>query len=314
LKEETMKRRGRWALVPVLLLVNGAAMWGQAGWGLDNIVPAGWVVDGLAALTLALAFAAAIELIGVFLSLSADDAEDRGLPSGGIRLGSYAIGVVSGALNYSHWDGAAAVAFALLSAISPFLWGINSRVNRSRPIAPSRRFWHPRRSIALIRHMAWAGIALEQDGIESMRAAALPSAPKYVVGQDGESVVTEAEFITEQAAKTAPEDEVPLALPASTPLAETGSDWVPRMRTPRGSVSDQLRDAVLALMDADNPLSVKDAAEKYSVPRSTVGRYGTLWAALKDSPQTEIPASLAGKVKPELVALVRDTANRRRVR
>jgi hypothetical protein len=305
----TKNRRGRWALVLVLLLVNGAAVWGQAGWAMEHIVPAGW--DWRASLALALAFASAIELIGVFLALSADDAEDRSIPSGGIRLSSYAIGIVSGALNYSHWDGAAAIAFALLSAISPFLWGINSRVNRARPIAPSRRFWHPVRSVALIRHMAWEGIALEPEGIASMISAPQPIAQK-----------TDAELVTDFAEQAG----MPLdawqkhVVDQYFPERETGTkaeileSVAPRERAPRGQVSENMRAAVLALVDADNPLSVKDAAEKHDVARSTLGRYGTVLALLRDDPQRDLPAALAGRVKPELVGIIRDAANRGRAR
>lgn len=262
-----MNRRGRWALLPVLLLVNGAAVWGQAGWALEHIVPASWSKTGYAPLTLALAFAAAIELIGVFLSLSADDAEDRGLPSGGIRLGSYAIGLVSGTLNYSHWNGAAAIAFALLSAISPFLWGINSRVNRARPIAPSRRFWHPVRSVALIRHMAWEGIALEAEGIADM--AGSPAAP---VRQ----------------------------LDARPVLVHGGSGDAPAVgsgesRT-RASSEDQQRAIKLMLAGDDT------AAIEAGMGASTLRRYKKVWRELAGNPPVE-PDLKA--VKADLVDIIR---------
>jgi hypothetical protein len=165
----TRGRRALALLVPVLVLVNSAAIWGQAGWALEHIAPAGW--DWTADLALALGFAAAIELIGVFLATAADEAEAAGQPAGGIRLGSYAVGIVSGALNLSHWAGAsvaAALAFGFMSAVSPFLWGVWARVRRGRPVAPSRRFWHPRRSVSLIRHMAWYGIVDESDAITDL--------------------------------------------------------------------------------------------------------------------------------------------------
>jgi len=170
-------------LVLVLALVNGAAVWGQAGWALDNIVPAGWVLA--AALSLSLAFAAAIELIGVFLAMMADQGEDVGLPSGGVRLGSYAVGLVSGSLNFSHWlhtGVAAAIAFGFLSAVSPFLWGIWSRVRRGRLSPPSRRFWHPIRSVSLIRDMAWHGQADENEAVRRLSA---PVATDRVTLPDG---------------------------------------------------------------------------------------------------------------------------------
>jgi hypothetical protein len=163
-----VSRRSTALLIGILMLVNSAAIWGQAGWALEHIVPARW--DWRAGLALALGFAAALELIGVFLATMADEAEARHQPAGGIRLGSYAVGLVSGALNLSHWGvwTAAAAAFGFLSAVSPFLWGIYSRVRRGRPIAPSRRFWHPVSAVRLIRHMAWQGLTDELAAIEAL--------------------------------------------------------------------------------------------------------------------------------------------------
>jgi hypothetical protein len=88
----------------VLILVNSAAVWGQAGWALEHIVPAGW--NHPAAFALSVGFAAALEMIGVFLATMADEGEATGLPSGGVRLGSYAVGLISGGLNFAHWAGA----------------------------------------------------------------------------------------------------------------------------------------------------------------------------------------------------------------
>lgn len=285
IKDIRLNRRGRWALVLVLLLVNGAAVWGQAGWALEHIVPTGW--DWRASLALALAFASAIELIGVFLALSADDAEDRSIPSGGIRLSSYAIGIVSGALNYSHWEGAAAIAFALLSAISPFLWGINSRVNRARPIAPSRRFWHPVRSVALIRHMAWEGIALEPDGIASMNAAkpqlpAIKAQPKqWVVGADGESVIE------------APDLDAELRELTAAPSRE---------RKPRVTSADQRKAIEVLISDKDG--KGLEAVSDGLMGLSTMRRYAAVLRDLKQAPQGPINER-ARKVQPELVEMIR---------
>jgi hypothetical protein len=169
------RKRGGGILFLVLILVNSAAVWGQAGWALEHIVPAGW--NHPAAFALSVGFAAALEMIGVFLATMADEGEATGLPSGGVRLGSYAVGLISGGLNFAHWAGAglsAAVAFGFLSAVSPFLWGIWSRVRRGRPVAPSRRFWWPKRSISLIRYMAWHGIVNEVDAITDMELNTVP--------------------------------------------------------------------------------------------------------------------------------------------
>jgi len=182
------KPRGRAVLVLVLLLVNLAAIWGQAGSFLKYVVPtalppgAHWVIG----LALALAFAAALELTGVYLALSADDADDVGVPSGGMRFGSYVIGLTAGALSFSFWGwNHTGVAFGILSTMSPFLWAVRAKIRRGQPVAPSRRFWHPKRSITLVREMAWRGLAdeeaaLQQLANESEQPAANPAAPAPV--------------------------------------------------------------------------------------------------------------------------------------
>lgn len=86
----------------------------------------------------------------------------------------------------------------------------------------------------------------------------------------------------------------------------------PRGRAPRGQTDPALRDAVLALVDDRSPLSVKDAAEKHGVARSTLGRYGTLRTLFRNEPQADVPPALAGKVRTDLVAIVRDAMNRER--
>jgi len=187
-------RQGIWVLLIVLVLVNSAAVWGQTGWALKHIVPAGW--DYRAALGLSLAFAAALELIGVFLATMADQSEAVQLPAGGIRLGSYAVGLVSGGLNLSHWLSAglsAAIAFGFLSAVSPFLWGIWSRVRRGHSAAPSRRFWHSWRSIRLIRYMAWEGIVSELDAIRDQEFRNTPD----VVPVSPAPVMTKEDWVRE---------------------------------------------------------------------------------------------------------------------
>lgn len=282
-----MKRRGRPVLVLVLLLVNGAAIWGQAGWGLEHIVPASWTPMGGPAIALALGFAAAIELTGVFLSISADDAEDRGLPSGGIRLGSYGVGILSGLLNYSHWTGAAAIAFGLLSTVSPFLWGINSRVNRARPIAPSRRFWHPVRSVSLIRFMAWRGIPLEQDGIDAMKAeTAERAARNREVAKSFMPTLIDPEFVT------------PIE-----PITEIGQQAADALgitlnpRLPRAPKADQEK-AVRMMLDADGDGSEAVAAGLMGA--STMRRY----VAARRELAAGRPAP-TDKVNAELIEIIR---------
>lgn len=288
--------KGRPVLLLVLLLVNAAAVWGQAGWALDHIVPAEWTSMGMAALALSLGFALAIETIGVFLALSADHAEDRDIPAGGIRLGSYAIGLVSGALNASHWGwtSAAAIAFALLSAISPFLWGIHSRVNRERTIPPSRRFWHPRASVSLIRHMAWEGIATEQEGIASMKALSEPIPAFLAPARD----YTPAE---EQEMAELMKQFKPMPIPAAPISPAPGTS-----RQPRAPKEAQEK-AVRMLLDG---ASVEEAAAATGLSLATLRLYGKAQRLLLADPAAAIGPKLDGRsINPALVEIIRAWAN-----
>lgn len=168
---------GRWLLVLILILVNSGATVGQSGWFFDNVTGKfglwGWV-----ALVLAVTLAGALEMVGAFLAQMADALDARGLPSAGIRFGSYLIGLLIGALNFAHWwayGWQVSVAFAFFSTISPFLWGIYARVKRGMLSAPSRRMWHPYRSVELIRFMAWEGIASEEEGVIALEMSRITS-------------------------------------------------------------------------------------------------------------------------------------------
>jgi hypothetical protein len=155
-------------LVP-LVLVNAAAVWGQAGWAHEHLQPRSW--------WLALGFATAIETIGVYLALEAHDALMHDQAAAMLRVGSYGVGVLAGGLNYWHFAGArfaptaTAVSFAVLSAISPWLWAIRSRaMNRARlvelgqidkrgvKLSTSRKLWHPVKSLAVLSWASWAGV------------------------------------------------------------------------------------------------------------------------------------------------------------
>lgn len=258
------RRRGFSLLAVVLVLVNSAAIWGQAGWALDHIVPPGW--HWLAGLALSLGFAAALELIGVFLATMADESESRDLPAGGVRLMSYAVGLFSGALNFSHFLGvtfAAAVAFGFLSAVSPFLWGIYARVRRGRPVAPSRRFWHPARSVALIRFMAWEGIPRELDGIRAM-------APPPALSADPETPVSPAPEVHPVPPPQPAEPEHVTPGPAAEPPAVPKPDSQRRpqaVHTRAGRVlsGPELKADAVALVRAEG-LSNAGLAQRYAPP------------------------------------------------
>lgn len=184
----------RLALLVPLVLVNAVAVWGQAGWAFNHITEASWDVGLRWALSFG--FAAAVESIGVYLAWEAHAALMANQSSGLLRLGSYAIGVLAGFLNYAHFAGDSyaptpqAITFGLLSAISPWLWAIRSRsMNRDRlaeldmtderglKLSTSRKAWHPLKSLSVLRWAAWAGETRPAVAVarwEAQRAGAAP--------------------------------------------------------------------------------------------------------------------------------------------
>lgn len=176
------------ALLVPLVLVNSAAVWGQSGWAYDHITDATWTPD--ARLAMSLLFAAAVESIGIYLAWEAHSALMANQSSGLLRAGSYAIGLLAGVLNYAHFAGGTytptpqAITFGVLSAISPWLWAIRSRsMNRERlaeldmtderglKLSTSRKFWHPLRSLSVIRYAAWAGLTKPSEAVARWEAS-----------------------------------------------------------------------------------------------------------------------------------------------
>jgi hypothetical protein len=120
-----------------LLLVNGAAIYGQVAFFYEKVAPAGWPTPGK--LALAAVIAAAIESISVYVGWHAHDAlmNKAGKTAAQLRRASYAIAAAVASINYAHFAdfspdnklgvNAAASAFGLLSLLSPWLWGLHTR-------------------------------------------------------------------------------------------------------------------------------------------------------------------------------------------
>lgn len=296
----TDKRYTGWAsgvaLTMTLLLVNAAAIWGQAGWALSHVVPrvvpGEWTYAGQIGIALAVAFACAIEGVGVFLALSADEADEAGLPSGGTRLASYGVGLfVSGGLNLSHWGfQAAGIAFAFLSAISPLLWGVRARIRRRRAVAPSRRLWHPIRSIALIRAMAWEGIVSEEEGMAYLRSLSLPLPLPL---------------------PTPASLEIETYLPDVAPEVEPEPVKAPARERSRADVHKAV--ASLQESGADTPAKVAEAARVSGISLPAVRRYASVVRTLRLDPHAEIDARKLS-VRQDLVNEIRGWARRESVR
>lgn len=196
-------KAGRIFLAVPLVITNLVAAYGQAGWSYSHM-HAGWGV--------AIGFACALESIGIYLAFEAHEALMNNQASGLLRMASYGVGLVAGALNYNHFLAqslATAVSFGLLSAVSPWLWAVWSRArNRARlgalglvdqrgvKLSSARRFFHPFKSLRVMSYAAWAGVTDPRDAVEEWeRARGLRSEPALSVvdrsmelsGQEGHS-------------------------------------------------------------------------------------------------------------------------------
>lgn len=168
------------ALIAPVLLVNAVAFSGQYAWANANLprwdIAIGPGAHDLAFNLTAAAFAAALESIAIYLQYEAHTALMAGDASLKLRLGSYAVAILAGVLNYWHWANPdhsptpAAVAFGALSAISPWLWAVRSRSmhreqlreqglveQRAVKFATARWLLYPRRTYRAFRLAVWDG-------------------------------------------------------------------------------------------------------------------------------------------------------------
>ena len=158
--------RAIFAAVPVVL-VNVVAFSGQLAF-LREHLPWGLAGQILMAVTL--------ESIAVYLAWQAHLAALANDSALRLRLAAYGFAFVIAAMNYSHYAGPgwaptfAAVAVALCSAASPWLWGIHTRrVSRDQlmtagliephalRLGATRWFWHAYRSVRVMKTAAWHG-------------------------------------------------------------------------------------------------------------------------------------------------------------
>lgn len=168
--------RARWERVSFtvpLVLVNLGALVGQSMWAYGKLVDSLLTDHHKVATVLAVLFALALESIGVYLALEAHAAMMMQQASGGLRLASYAIACVIAGLNYSHFHMESmdwAVALALLSLVSPWLWSVKSRADhraslmargevdpRGVKLSTARKIAAPIRSMKVWKWAAWAG-------------------------------------------------------------------------------------------------------------------------------------------------------------
>lgn len=126
---------GKRLMYAPLLLVNGAAVYGQVAFFYEEVAPHTWPTLGK--VVLALVIALAIESVSVYVGWHAHDALLKKATNTAARLRrwSYLIAAGVAAINYAHFAddtgplgiNAAAVAFGMLSLLSPWLWGLHTR-------------------------------------------------------------------------------------------------------------------------------------------------------------------------------------------
>jgi hypothetical protein len=155
------------AAIPVAM-VNATAFIGQFAF-IRVHVP--WILPGqvLAALT--------FESVAVTLAWHAHVAAMRNDSATRLKLGAYLVALVMGGMNYSHYAGphwrptVMAVGLAMMSAMSPWLWGIHTRrASRDKLMAlgllephavrlgANRWTWHPLRSSRVMYWATWHGV------------------------------------------------------------------------------------------------------------------------------------------------------------
>lgn len=172
------------AAIPVIA-VNLCAFFGQFAFLRSHLH---WPAPGQALVALTL------ESIAVYIAYHAHVAQKADDPSFRLRLAAEAFALVIASLNYDHYAAPhwrptfAAVTFGLMSAVSPWLWGIHSR-RESRDalkarnlieshavrLGATRWLWHPWRCAGVMRLATWEGTSAPGAAIaawEARRAAA----------------------------------------------------------------------------------------------------------------------------------------------
>jgi Protein of unknown function (DUF2637) len=266
-----LAHRGWLAAIPVIL-VNAVAFYGQLAFlrGHGHL-PAPFAVQALVAV--------ALESIAVYLAWQAHLAQLADDSALRLRLAAYGMAALIGAMNYSHYAAPhwrptfAAIAFALCSAISPWLWSIHSR-RESRDtlkargliephavrLGVTRWLWHPWRSPRVMWQATWAG---ENDPAKAI-ALTEPAVPS--AGQDDS-----AELATEDAkippAPSADDDEID----ASTDDKISPSPAPPSSPRQRQGKPTALAKA-LAIIKRHPGLTDAEVAERAGVSPRTVQR------------------------------------------
>lgn len=225
------RRRVLAAAIPVVL-VNAVAFAGQLAF-LRAHLP--WPLAGQVMM------AVALESVAVYLAFHAHLAQLANDSALRLRLAAYGFALVIAVCNYSHYAGPgwrptfAAVAVALCSAISPWLWGIHSRrTSRDKLMAAglveahalrlgqTRWLWHPIRSAQVMWLATWEGITDPREAVTKWESTRTESAPEVLT-------IASPESATESTVTTAPQ---PLTVSATKALP-AGNGQALTKRSPR---------------------------------------------------------------------------------
>lgn len=226
------------AAVPIVL-VNSTAFIGQFAWTLQHVP---WIVPGQ------VLFSVAIESVAIYLAWHAHLAQLANDSASRLKLGAYLFALIIGAMNYSHYaagwrPNALAVGLGLMSALSPWLWGIHTRrTSRDKlmerglveehavRLGATRWMWHAYRSSRVMFRATWVGETDPQRAIGAFTEqgwgglvpaapdrGALPGAPAAApVAQPDVPAIESAPAPRERAIAGAPEQDAP---PAPVPAA-----------------------------------------------------------------------------------------------
>jgi hypothetical protein len=307
-------RNSHWlgSAIPVTL-VNATAFIGQFAW-VEQHVP--WIWPGQ------VLFAVALESVAIYLAWHAHMAQLADDSAGRLKLAAVLFALVIGAMNYSHYSvdwrpNALAVGLGLMSALSPWLWGIHSRrASRDRlkaqglieghavRLGANRVMWHPWRAVSVMSASAWSGennpqraIALYELAHPPRRAeVAAPAQVAAAVPVAQEPAVPAIAPAPAPAAQPAPAPAVPAAVQAPAPAvpvrAIAALSCEPKLSASHPIDAQRLADTELHLagLPADRLPSGREVGRMLCPDHDHRRQAAPLIAARKAAGQAPLPA------------------------
>ena len=272
--------RGWLAAIPVVL-VNAVAFYGQLAFLRHHLV----APSGIQALV-----AVALESIAVYLAWQAHLAQLADDSAMRLRLAAYGMAALIGTMNYSHYAAAhwrptfAAIAFALCSAISPWLWSIHSR-RESRDalkakgliephavrLGVTRWLWHPWRSPQVMWHATWHGVTDPAEAIALIAKPASAAPPDLAIEAAAEDAPGTAKTEPETSPSAAADTPVPIAKPAARRTA--------KRKAGKPAAGPTALAKALATIEAKPGLTDAEVAREAKVSPRTVQRARTVTGA-----------------------------------